>query len=125
MTPQLTLTIANDGSLVIERMLNGNRQQITIAEGELEMVCRRILEAQNRRENSLGQDGLPTESQIRCWENHQSAPSYFCPHCHHDGRASRQWRKFANPGSGTIHQIPPGQKGKNLISQKSAEELGL
>ena len=132
MTPQVTLTLSPSGQIVIERMMAGMRQQIPISDGNLESIVRRILTAQSQRETRLGEDGQPTESQVKCWERHSQFPSYNCPHCLSDGRVGqirrRQVSAEAAPDGNNktpIRRLSPGRNAKTLSSNLSADDLGL
>lgn len=67
--PQVIITLAPDGTLLMERGgLNGARSQTPIT--SLETIRRALASQLRNRESTIGTDGSPTISQVRHWERH-------------------------------------------------------
>ena len=89
-TPQLILTLAPGGQLVVELPgANGSRRQVKLEGSDEDIIASllRMLQAQLRSQISIGLDGAPTQAQARHWTRHQGLwgdPS--CPFCISEGR---------------------------------------
>ena len=83
-SPQVILTISPTGELQLELPgANGARRRIGVNEHSLAPIARRILEAQALRAIAIGEDGAPTQAQVRHWESHGNGRfrDPRCPFC--------------------------------------------
>lgn len=86
-TPQVLVTLAPDGSLQAELPgANGARRRVPLRDGELALTLHRMLDAQSRERYAIGEDGAPTQQQLKHWEAHQIWPDDRCPFCKAEGR---------------------------------------
>ena len=83
-SPQVILTISPTGQLQLELPgANGARRKVEVNEDNLAPIARRILEAQALRAVAIGEDGAPTQAQVRHWESHGNGQfrDPRCPFC--------------------------------------------
>ncbi len=150
--PSLVVSLASDGSLVAEHFWNGGRRQTALHDGSAEADIRRILQGMLLRPVAIGEDGAPTQHQLRHWERHTAPEGGIafgdpqCPFCIAEGRFAAPIQRRAQRGTLTtvngtgpdkveVRTLPPGSA-KKLAAQRlrrmqkeaatmSAEELGL
>lgn len=133
-TPQVLVTLAPDGSLQAELPgANGARRRMTLRSGDCEATLQRILRAQQQGHVAIGEDGAPTQQQVRHWERHEIFADDRCPFCVAEGRThggtGRRSRVtvLSDYGGVTIRRVAARVRGPGKPSEttKSAEELGL
>lgn len=134
-TPQLILTLSPQGLLQVELPgANGGRRKIELRDSEAVADLKRMLVAQLSAHYAFGEDGAPTEQQVKHWEQHGVWADSRCPFCRAEGRGestsgsgrSRRGHEISNYGGVTITRIEPKASGrKDQKARKSAEELGL
>lgn len=134
-TPQLIITLAPDGGLVIELPGSGKRRQVRSRDSDFATSCRRMLEAQALDRTEIGLDGAPTQAQVRHWERHQIWPSGQCRFCHAEGRSRpdqgaglrRPKKVLVSECHGVeVRRITSGVSGLGTQrAKKNPEEMGL
>lgn len=77
-TPQVTITLAPDGSLQAEIPTNGGRRHVPIE--SLDSIVTILCGQLRQTPSTIGLDGSPTIGQVRHWEKH-SSPDPQCPWC--------------------------------------------
>lgn len=135
--PSLVVSLSPDGTLVAEHFTNGGRHSTALKPGEVEASLRRILQAKLRSAVALGEDGQPTQAQVRHWERHDIWKDPQCPHCIAEGlkpqrpRRALQWQEIGSGGQARVRTLPPGSakqlqaRQRRQAPQATAEELGL
>lgn len=92
--PQVIVTLTPDGLLAVELPSRGpTRHKVELRTGNAEAALRVILEAQARGEYEIGQDGAPTQAQVKHWERHAMWPDDRCRFCIAEGRVANGGRK--------------------------------
>lgn len=144
-TPQLTLSLSPEGLLQTE--LPGafaTRRKLPLQGDPATVLCtiRTILEALGNDRTEIGQDGAPTEAQVRHWERHcgegfQAQGDTRCRFCLEEGRfgAPAQHRTIRKP---LVYRTTEGVEVRRIaartsglgpqvsrVEKKTAEELGL
>jgi hypothetical protein len=137
--PQVLVTLSPQGGLVAELPgANGSRRRVDLKHGDAAETLLRILHAQLASRVAIGEDGAPTQAQVRHWERHQIFADPRCPHCRAEGRGAEATSSRRRPtlisdhGGVTIRRLPPGAKAKPKRKVKVAaqtdrkvSELGL
>lgn len=77
-TPQVTITLAPDGSLQAEIPTNGGRRHVPVE--SLDSIRTMLCGQLRQTPHTIGLDASPTIGQVRHWEKHQS-PDPQCPWC--------------------------------------------
>ena len=131
MTPGgLRVFLAPSGALACQLP---DSRQFELAEGQEAKTLLRILQGQLTSRAQLGEDGAPTQAQVRHWERHGEGqwPDDRCPFCIAEGRAvpARLHRHASTPGrSPKVQKIAQGRSGQQVAktaTKLSLEELGL
>ncbi len=130
--PQVIVTLSPQGKLQIELPGVGTRRIVPVASGKVEDTLMRVLKAQLSDQIDIGEDGAPTQAQVRHWERHSNLPDNHCRFCIAEGRvfyvgASHKAKIIVNRSAATIRVIPRGAKGRKQVGHASAtaEDLGL
>jgi hypothetical protein len=135
--PQLLLTLAPDGTLQVE--LPGamaTRRVVPVRDRECASTLKRMLEAQARSDVAIGEDGSPTQAQVRHWERHGVFGDPRCPHCISEGFRPRGSRVravvIAEHGGVVVRRVPARKSGLPkapaavvATAKKSPSEMGL
>lgn len=134
--PQVLVTLSPDGQLIAELPgANGSRRRVELRRGCEAESLTRMLQAQLASQVAIGEDGAPTQAQVRHWERHSVFADPRCPHCVHDGRSAgpRELRSrkpapvvLAEHGGVTIRRVAAGKRAAKLIrTSKTVADLGL
>lgn len=133
-TPQVLVTLRSDGGLQMEFPWSGGRRQVEMRNGEAEEDLLRVLHAQLQKRIALGEDGSPTQAQLKHWEQHGMFGNERCAFCRAEGRFDKRGRERRNQpreivvhGDVVVRRVAPKGRGseKRSESGKTAEELGL
>lgn len=106
--PQVIVTLAPDGTLQAELPSGGSVRRVVSLRKDAETSLKRILQEQLEGNISIGQDGAPTEAQVRHWQDHQMFPNPRCPFCLSEG---------------LIKGTPKRQQRSQLISKSKDVEI--
>lgn len=136
--PQVIVTLDPEtGGLVAELPgFMATRRKVELRGDAIGATLRRILEAQLENKSEIGQDGAPTQAQVRHWEQHGVWADERCRFCLAEGRArpsaQRVRRAYTISGGKGANEVEvrvlkPGASGshKTLNSRKNAEDIGL
>ena len=109
--PQIIITLDSDGRLIANLPSHSaTLRKVPLREGAEGPSLRRMFEAQARGELQIGEDGAPTQAQVRHWEEHKEAqPDRRCRFCAEagwlaDGANSRRAMReiIANASGGGV-----------------------
>lgn len=132
MTPQAIVTLTPEGTLAIELPgANGSRRKVELRHGSVEQTLLEILHGQLKSRVQIGEDGAPTQAQVKHWERHEVFGDARCAFCIAEGRtfgSNRSHRVIASYDGVVIRRVEAKRRGKGQSvssSQKSAEALGL
>jgi hypothetical protein len=105
----------------------GQDREVTLF-GKEETVCdtiNRVLKARETGEYEIGEDGEPTEAQVRHWERHTIWPDSQCPFCRAERRGlptpdprPRRGEIISDYGGVTIRRVSPGTTAKSEAKEK-------
>lgn len=133
--PHLIITLTPDQAGLQAELpgANGSRRVCQLSRKDFAGDCLRILQGLARSAVAIGEDGAPTQQQVRHWERHELFPDSRCSFCRAEGRAApagtktpKAYQQSAGDGSVTVRRI--AAKGKARAKTKltaSLEELGL
>lgn len=135
MTPQVLVTLSPQGTLQAELPgPNGARRVCQLKPGQAERDLLEILHGQLARRVEIGEDGAPTQAQVKHWEEHGQWPDSRCAFCRAEGKSgtggegARKVKIIAQYAGVVIRQVPSKARGKGRrvdFSTKGAEEMGL
>lgn len=131
--PFVKVTISTSGALQAALPgAQGTDRIIELKPGTEAASLTRILVAQLALHYAIGEDGAPTEVQVRHWERHQVFADSRCPFCLAEGRVTASGRQRGNApvvladyGGVTVRRVQGKGKGGSRRVDKSMEELGL
>lgn len=132
-TPQVIVTLSPQGGLVVELPgANGGRHRVELRHGAEGEDLRRILEAQLGQRCQLGEDGSPTQAQVKHWEQHGVFADERCPFCIAEGRTTGPKRQrqpravvLTEWAGVKVRRVRHASEAKATSSSKSADALGL
>lgn len=126
----LRVSLSTEGELQV--LLDGAAESaapIVLARGKEGETLVRILEARLTAPYQLGEDGQPTEAQVRHWERHEVWPDGRCPFCVAEGRISGPAKSRATllviseAGGVTIRRLPEGARGAKPPTKPRVQEV--
>jgi hypothetical protein len=134
--PQVIITLSPQGKLQAELPFNGGRRIVQLGQGSpaqrdegIERTLQRILEAQARSRVECGEDGSPTEQQVRHWERHSQWPDERCKFCITEGitQTSRKKKTLLHlVGDGSVQVRRIVQRGRKMTATTmKPEDIGL
>lgn len=133
--PQLIITLSpsQDGLQAELPGSSGSRRVVSFRQNDFAEDCLRILQGLARSTVQIGEDGAPTQAQVRHWERHELFPDPRCPFCRAEGRAAPIRQPKTRPltipigdGSVIVRRIKAKTRGGTKTKlTASLEELGL
>lgn len=131
--PQIIITLDPETNAIVAELpgFMATRRKVEVMDlGTL----RRMLDAQRENKAEIGQDGAPTQAQVRHWEDHGTWPSERCRFCQSEGRAKPSTERVRqaytikrDPDGVEVRRLRVGQsfRHKTLQSKRSPEDLDL
>lgn len=132
--PQLIITLSpsQDGLQAELPGANGARRVVSFSKKDFAGDCLRILQGLARRAIEIGEDGAPTQAQVKHWERHELFPDPRCPFCRAEDRVgpakvakSKPLEIAIGDGSASVRRVKVHQRESKTRLTASLEELGL
>lgn len=114
--PQIIITLNPEtGSIVAELPgFMATRRKVEVRDLE---TLRRMLETQRENKAAIGDDGAPTQAQVKHWEDHGTWPSERCRFCISEGRAKPSTERVR--AAHTVVKSPDGVEVRKLRAGQS------
>lgn len=129
--PQVIVTIDAEGQLVVKLPgLNGFMHSVVLNAADAGQTLTRILSDQCLRLAQIGDDGAPTQAQVRHWEQHSSTSNAKCAFCQAEGLGAsrqnqKQWELLCRNGDTEVRVIKFRDNLRKAVVAESPEALGL